>query len=316
MIKEETVLVLGAGASMPFGFPSGRELISKICEFFKKDIESRKLILRNSSSNPFTVEHAESFVSKLSQVPNVSIDEFLRDRPDFWDIGKIGIAAVLLEREDPDIAARVENNWYGLLFRELRKGASTFKDVLENKLSIITYNYDRLFEYLLSTYLRDSYGLTNSDCSLIFSPEPSKIQIIHLHGKIGDFEYQTNSSYYARYDMKLSSNKILRASSQIKIVHENIEKNQCFKQAYVALSYAKRIYFLGFGFDDKNLERLLPDSIRHIGKSPKVRGTAYQLDTMTKRRARNMGLEYITETDTFPDKTIFQYFSDPNFILD
>jgi len=316
MIKEETVLVLGAGASMPFGFPSGRDLISKICEFFKKDIESRKLILRISSSNPFAVEHAESFVSKLSQTPNVSIDEFLRNRPDFWEIGKIGIAAVLLEREDPDIAARVENNWYGLLFRELRKGASTFKDVLENKLSIITYNYDRLFEYLLSTYLRDSYDLTNSDCSLIFSPGSSKIQIIHLHGKTGDFEYQTNSSNYARYDMKLSSNKILRASSQIKIVHENIDKNQSFKQAHVALRYAKRIYFLGFGFDDRNLERLLPDSIRHIGKSAKVRGTAYQLDTMTKRRARNMGLEYITETDTFPDKTIFQYFSDPNFILD
>jgi len=107
MIKEETVLVLGAGASMPFDFPSGRDLISKICEFFKKDIESRKLILRNSSSNPFTVEHAESFVSQLSRPPNVSIDEFLRNRPDFWDIGKIGIAAVLLECEDPDISARV-----------------------------------------------------------------------------------------------------------------------------------------------------------------------------------------------------------------
>ena len=93
-------------------------------------------------------------------------------------------------------------------------------------------------------------------------------------------------------------------------------KKQSFEQAHNALSYAKRIYFLGFGFDDKNLERLLPDSIRDIGKSAKVRGTAFQLDTMTKRRAKNMGLEYITDTDTFPDKTIFQYFSDPNFILD
>jgi len=316
MIKEETVLVLGAGASMPFGFPSGRDLISKICEFFKKEINSRKLILRNSSSNPFTVERTESFVSQLSRTPNVSIDEFLRDRPDFWEIGKIGIAAVLLGCEDPDIAASVEDNWYGLLFRELRKGASTFKDVLENKLSIITYNYDRLFEYLLSTYLRDSYNLTDSDSSLIFSPESSKIQIIHLHGKIGEYEYQTRYVYYPRYDMKLDSNKILRASSQIKIVHEDIENDRCFNQAHIALDYAKRIYFLGFGFDNKNLERLLPDSIRDIGKSSKVRGTAYRLDTMTKSRAKNMGLEYITDVDTFPNKTIFQYFSDPNFILD
>lgn len=315
MIKEETVLILGAGASMPFGFPSGRDLISEICNFFKKDIESRKLILQNSSSNPFTVELAESFVSQLLPTLNVSIDEFLRDRPDFWEIGKIGIAAVLLGCEDPGIAARTENNWYGLLFRELRKGASTFEDVLENKLSIITYNYDRLFEYLLSTHLRDSYNLTNSDCSFIFSPESSKIQIIHLHGKVGDIEHPS-SPYLSGYGTELSSNKIHRARGQINIVHENIEKNQCFRQAHIALRHANRIYFLGFGFDDKNLERLLPDSIMDIGKSTKVRGTAFQLDTMTKRRAKNIGLEYITETDTFPDKTIFQYFSDPNFILD
>ncbi len=315
MITEETVFILGAGASMPFGFPSGRDLISKICEFFKKDIESRKLILQNSSSNPFTVELAESFMSKLLQTSNVSIDEFLRNRPDFWEIGKIGIAAVLLELENPNIASRVENNWYGLLFRELRKNASTFKNVLENKLTIITYNYDRLLEYLLFTHLRDSYNLTDSDCSLIFSPESSKIQIIHLHGKVGDLEYPS-SPYLSGYGTELSPNKILGASGQINIVHENIDNNQSFKQAHVALRYANRIYFLGFGFDDKNLERLLPDSIRHIGKSAKVRGTAFQLDTMTKRRARNIGLEYITKKDTFPDKTIFQYFSDPNFILD
>ena len=315
MITEETVFILGAGASMPFGFPAGSDLISKICEFFRKEIESPKLILRNSSSNPFTVELAESFVTKLSPTTNVSIDEFLRNRPDFWSIGKIGIAAVLLGCEDPDIATRVDNNWYSILFRELRKGASTFKDVLENKLTIITYNYDRLFEYLLITYLRDSYDLTNSDCSLIFSPESSKIQIIHLHGKVGDLE-NSSSPYLSGYGTKLSSNKILRASSQIKIVHENFEKNQSFIKTRATLNQAKRIYFLGFGFDDKNLERLLPDSIRHIGKSPKVKGTAFQLDTMTKMRAKNIGLEYITETDTFPDKTIFQYFSDPNFILD
>jgi len=221
----------------------------------------------------------------------------------------------LLGCENPDIVASVTNNWYSLLFRELRKGTSKFEDVLENKLSIITYNYDRLFEYLLCTHLRDSYKLTDSDCSLIFSPESSKIQIIHLHGKVGDLE-NSSSPYFSDYGTELSSNKILRARSQIKIVHENFEKNQSFIQTRVTLNHAKRIYFLGFGFDDKNLERLLPDSIRHIGKSAKVRGTAFQLDTMTKRRARNIGLEYITETDTFPDKTIFQYFSDPNFILD
>ena len=32
MIKTKTVLVLGAGASMPYGLPSGHQLLESLCE--------------------------------------------------------------------------------------------------------------------------------------------------------------------------------------------------------------------------------------------------------------------------------------------
>ena len=35
MITEPTVLILGAGASAPFGFPVGRQMLIQICEHLR-----------------------------------------------------------------------------------------------------------------------------------------------------------------------------------------------------------------------------------------------------------------------------------------
>ncbi len=39
MITRETVLVLGAGASMPYGFPSGQDLVALISMYQCSDLE-------------------------------------------------------------------------------------------------------------------------------------------------------------------------------------------------------------------------------------------------------------------------------------
>jgi hypothetical protein len=37
MIKRPTVLILGAGASVPFGFPSGRQVLDDVCRGLSKE---------------------------------------------------------------------------------------------------------------------------------------------------------------------------------------------------------------------------------------------------------------------------------------
>ncbi len=47
MIEIETVLVLGAGASIPFGFPSGQNLVDIICTKLLSHSLNAKLKWRN-----------------------------------------------------------------------------------------------------------------------------------------------------------------------------------------------------------------------------------------------------------------------------
>ena len=46
MIETPTVLVLGAGASMPFGFPSGKRLVALICDLLNGELPTTHLLER------------------------------------------------------------------------------------------------------------------------------------------------------------------------------------------------------------------------------------------------------------------------------
>ncbi len=314
MITNKTVFVLGAGASKPFGFPLGRKLINEIIDDLVPDSPLWKSLSEYSpqiSIAPIDKDDILEFRNALTQNVNVSIDEILKLNEIFWPIGKMGIASVLLKHENPDIMESIGENWYGLLLGELNNGISEIEDWAKNKLTVITYNYDRSLEFLFHRSLKNSnQNITDDKCWDILN---KGIKIIHLHGKLGGLEWRSGVPYHNKDATRLD---ILKASQQIKIVHEDIGLSKPFEKAHVALKEAERIYIFGFGFDENNLKRLLPDNLRPIFRSSKVRGTAYGLVTMKKRRAKAAGIEYIDDQNTFPNKTILQYFSDPNFILD
>jgi len=94
MIKNKTVLVLGAGASMPYGFPSGQGLVDIICDSnnnFKKLVAEGAVVGENNVS---------TFIRALREADPESIDVFLANNPEFEKVGKSAIAATLLPREN------------------------------------------------------------------------------------------------------------------------------------------------------------------------------------------------------------------------
>jgi hypothetical protein len=50
---------------------------------------------------------------------------------------------------------------------------------------------------------------------------------------------------------------VLMFSGDIKIIHESIENEPQFAEAHRLIRNAERVCFLGFGYDQKNVERLL-----------------------------------------------------------
>jgi hypothetical protein len=99
MIQSRTVLVLGAGASVPYGFPSGEELRRKVLRSLglKPEVPGSLLQLLNNAG--FDHSHIQDFRTELLHANTTSVDLFLEKRPKFVDVGKVAIAAILLPLE-------------------------------------------------------------------------------------------------------------------------------------------------------------------------------------------------------------------------
>lgn len=255
MVTKKTVLVLGAGASIPFGFPSGKKLVKQICDMLKDDSNN---IYRLFLILSFPEQIVRDFRRALSLSGQSSVDAFLEHRTEFINVGKTAIATALLpfEKTKRLFNLGMDENWYQYLFGVLN---TSFEEFGENNLSIITFNYDRSMEYYLFSALKNAHGRSDKECA----EKLSSIPIIHVHGKLGDFEWEPDYRFPVPYDLKepLETDMVERASKKIKIIHENIAEDSEFKQAHQLLSEAARVYFLGFGFNQTNLERLQIESL-------------------------------------------------------
>jgi len=117
VITSPTVLVLGAGASEPYGFPLGAALVDQICaEILHEDstLVSR-LRLRGAGR-----DHCRRFAKALQDARPYSIDTFLELRTEFGDVGKLAIADVLLRAENQRALSATSQNvdWYRYLIEQ------------------------------------------------------------------------------------------------------------------------------------------------------------------------------------------------------
>jgi NAD-dependent SIR2 family protein deacetylase len=318
MIESNTVLVLGAGASMPYGFPSGKTLKSEIYT----TLNNRSNMTLNELTTPDVLR---SFIDRLKYSPEESIDAFLEHETDgkIIEFGKMAIAATLLPYEQEETLfnnfltneEKEENfNWYQYLWNQI----NTSFDDFEKNLSIITFNYDRSLEYFLYTALKYKYPGKNIDD---YKNKLNDIPIIHVYGKLGNLPWESaedEKSVPYNYDWKKTDNDfdtmyekkclIQNASKQIEIVHENkeISERERIKEL---LNSKERIYFLGFGYHPINLSRLLGNLQR---KSCQIRGAMYKISLKTKTQAQEIIKKFRPNTGwdwevTFPDTTIYDF---------
>lgn len=264
MIKKPIVFILGAGASMPFQFPSGSRLKQSILQNLRvKNGEFYKTI--NSFFD--TEKIIDDFFSNLAKSGQLSVDAFLEHRREFLNVGKLAIALYLIKYEREGSIFKIDRkelSWYEYLFNKLD---APFEEFGNNKLSIITFNYDRSLEYFLFTALKNTSGRPDEKCA----EELNKIPIIHVHGRLGMLPWQGKLS--RPYRPECSLNELEMASKQIIVIREDVKTHKSFKQAFDLMSTSTRIFFLGFGYHDANLERLNIKEIKHISKE----GTALGL---------------------------------------
>ena len=278
MIEIPTCLVLGAGASMPYGFPSGIGLRKTILKNFKNDRWHLLLSELGFEDKDFIASFYSDFnISKI-----LSIDKFLELQPDYLSIGKLAIAFALIPFEYHHNLLEIDDppdRWYCELRQKLL--TRNLNQLRSNKLKIITFNYDRSLEYFLYNVIRHSHpDATENRCVEFLN----MLDIIHIYGKLGNLPWEGQPSRPYKPDPTPEQYKI--ASEQIKIVSEPDQRRDLFNDPAQSLSAVQRIFFLGFGYDESNFNRLGMERILDIEKK-EIWGTTFNLGEAEINSIRN-----------------------------
>lgn len=304
MIKSKSLFIIGAGGSIPYGLPTSKELKDIIlCDtniniaftppFLKDGYLSKYEI---NSENPyfenyrkkrvnmfknfgFDEEEIGEFHQRFLKSNIISIDRFIHTNPSYYKIGKIAIAQALLNLEpNYNIFYRREENWFTSLWNKIYEG-STKKNFSLNNISFITFNYDRILEYLLYNSFKNSYeGLTVEDTENIVQVIP----VIHVYGQLGKLDFEKTNMRIVPFGIKglVEDSKkefIEKGAQNIRLFTEKL--NQDIIHNIMFDNDFKHIYLLGFGYDQSNLKRIFTRKSALLGidfSNVVIKGTAFK----------------------------------------
>ena len=261
MIRTRTLFILGAGASIPYGFPSGATLREWLCDITRRDSAQHVI-----NALGVTREEIGRFAGAFKSSGQLSIDSFLARRPDFKDIGKFCIAAELCRCEEPSAVKRLNNDdhWYTLLWEALQRDAQSVKDIPLNAVKIVTFNYDRSLEYFLFEAMRNTFPQVTDDEALEVI---NSLNILHVYGSLGNFAAGPKADARTYYN-PVDPTTLHIAAGGIRVIPEARDNDPIFARAQENVIWSQRICLLGFGFDLLNLARLdIPRALRDRGEA-------------------------------------------------
>jgi hypothetical protein len=286
MITQRTLLVVGAGASHPYGYPLGTGLVDRIVAF-----SGQEGGLRRFSRDERLIDH---FNYRLSHSDVGSIDAFLEANPEFADLGKLAIAATLTILGPPhDHVVDGGLDWYRYLWGRMHEGAKNFAEFKGNQIRVLTYNYDssleRYLERVLGNYYTELGALEDGEIRKLAM---TAVPVLHVHGDLAGVEDtilpENDRSFFFGSDL------VHKAARGIRIVHEGAP-DATYKLAHEWLRWADNVYFLGFGYHPTNLGRLRLPEIRNEPKHwARMMGTGYGMMNAEMERAFNNSGRMIT----------------------
>jgi hypothetical protein len=295
LFRSETLFVLGAGASAEFDFPTGVSLMNDIkdkltVDWSKQQVADgdihRALMVRVQQTRPDSphqcdlrdyLEAAEQI--SLSMPLSTSIDTYIADQGDpcVELCGKLAIVKAILAAEDNSAIKlrsrhgqtfrvdfdKLANKWLIPFFKRLRQQQQNLDTIFDN-VAIISFNYDRSFEFFLMEALRTYYNLTEEDAEKTLLT----LRIVHPYGTVGPWREGTDHLRFG--DVVGDPERLLHLAKRIRTYTEISQPPEHVK---TLVSKAQTIIFLGFGYIEENLKLLGPSEGGRL--TEKIYGTAY-----------------------------------------
>lgn len=279
---KKTVFILGAGASMAYGYPPAFELTKYICELSNENSAHWSIFLNALRAEDPVIgdpKYIHEFVSKFRYSETYSIDAFLKKNRGYQKIGKLAIAIKLIMWEYEEALfdkVKSEEHWYRKLFNEFEE-LINYDDLKKGEISFITFNYDRTLEHYLYQKMRHLYNYTDTQIDKIID----KMGIMHVHGHLGYLPFQDNRG--RKYNPYIDSEIIRSAASTIKLAYETMDtgSNEFVKEIQKTIQSAEKIYFLGFSFHPDNMEILGIDPSINLNRH--VVGTSIGISSNKRR---------------------------------
>lgn len=271
MSFQRTCLIIGAGASVPYGFPTGAELRDLIvldrsplshkiaCRFPVRTINNSYFDARESvheqteskqqskalsawktylsarlQEQGFSAGDEHRFRQHFFNGRSPSIDRFIQFHPDQW--GKMGqayLAAVILNCEREDM---LDKDWYVELLEQIAPNPAAVPPAGE--LSIINFNYDRSFAMFFLTSFRHQFNLSQTEADALFD----RIVIEHVYGSLGSLDKVPYGNHSCVANAASGIDFMRDGAAHAKKPHLNN-----------LISQARVVCFLGFSFAEENL---------------------------------------------------------------
>ena len=280
MISNRYLFILGAGSSVGYGYPTGKDIISRIIENLENHIAALEELPKGKNYqqelfDKYTSE-AKPFINALKETMPKNIDGFLsRRKGEFDQIGNFAIALAIINAERRSgkdnfpSYLNSKDNWQRYFFERICEGynKSDTSDLNAPPIGIISFNYDRSLECAFYHYLKTNYGSTRPEDALRI------LDVKHAYGSIrADWNALEYGKEYTFPEVHLSAR-------QLEIMYEgrsSISQKVGFYEDWIRRF--ERIFFLGFAYDDFNLQNLHFPAILK-GKGGHIAyGTAKDLD--------------------------------------
>ena len=273
-VRTKRSIIVGAGASFPYGLPLAGSLLNDARKRIL-DLDDRRaqigrsgfrpendeiarnnymnLALLKSIEQPLSLERvARSFREHLVQQ---NLDDFVRDHPSLTSTVSMLITIALIsamyrEREGmwefrSDLKKSgwaLESDWMRLFVGVVRPMASA-----ENKLSIISFNYDSLLERSMRMYWSGS--------EVGYAKVDDAVEFVYPHGRLSDLPERIPS-----IDQYLTAQAV-----QLRLGDNHDQKAR--DRAKTIINDSDRIFSVGFSFSNDNA-RLLgfddPEKFRRL----------------------------------------------------
>lgn len=306
-----TLFIVGAGASYDYGLPVGNALANEIRLRAMALASGNNLTdlgkvgehLMNRYPNIVDRTPKMAALKKIAEriYPAASIDRFIEQNnhdQSVTEMGKVLIASCIADAEASGslsldagekvelFASPVSASWCDAFLKFLVRGEhwTSVDEMLGRNYSVVCFNYDRCLERYLISGLQQAFGLRYSAAwDLVYN----KLKILHPYGQLGRLPSKApEGDDGIAYGCRLTDPWVM--AKNIRTFTEQSTDRSGDAEVYKAIDRADRIVFLGFSFEQLNMEmmRIYPSKRRRVFAS--AFGIEPSQESELSSRIRNM----------------------------